>query len=84
MRLAARVALAFVALCWIFAVLLASADAGVEALVILLLLAAVALREVVARGAPEGLRARLGVFVFLGALAAVLVIVRRVRDALNL
>lgn len=84
MRLSLRVTLAFLALCWAFALMLAASGAGVEALAILVLVGAVGLREVMARGAPEGLRARMGVFVFLGALAAIFVVVRRVRDVLNL
>lgn len=84
MNLSVRVGLAFLLLAWALAAAVLSAGGGVDVLLVLLLVGLLGLRELMAREAPERLRARLGVFVFLGVMAFLYVLVQRVRDALNL
>lgn len=84
MRLAVKVGLALVLAASLLAVVVVAAGGGVDVFVTLLLLVLLVLRETPAGQAPEAMRARIGVFVFLGALAFAFVIVQRVRRVLNL
>lgn len=84
MRLSLRVALAFVAGAFATAAGVVAAGGGMASYVVLMLVLLLAVRETLAARAPKDLRARLGLFVFLGVLAFVVVAAQRVRDALRL
>ena len=84
MRLAVRAGLVFVVATFVLAALVVAGGGSVEVMAALVLVTLLLLRGVVAARAPEALRVRIGVFVFLAAAAFTLTVVQRIREVLSL